>query len=175
MSNGRTAVVVGAGPTGVEMAGVISELARFTLRKDFRNIDPAKARVILVEAGPRVLPTFAPKVSENALKQLHHLKVEVLLNSAVTRLAEGEVDINKEAISTRTVVWAAGNKASPLAGLLGVLDGAIAAFERNMSAAWSETVRSGKPSPGSSSCRRRASANGSPPNCMMVWARICCW
>ena len=114
-----TFVVVGAGPTGVEMAGAISELARFTLRRDFRVIDPADARVILVEAGPRVLPTFSPELSESALKQLHALKVEVRLNSAVTRLAEGEVDINQEVIPTRTVVWAAGNKASSLAGMLG--------------------------------------------------------
>lgn len=114
-----TFVVVGAGPTGVEMAGAISELARFTLRKDFRRIDPAIARVILVEAGPRVLPSFAPELSESALRQLEKLKVEVRLNSAVTRLAEGEVDINDEAIPTRTVVWAAGNKASKLAAMLG--------------------------------------------------------
>ncbi len=114
-----TFVVVGAGPTGVEMAGAISELARFTLRRDFRIIDPADARVILVEAGPRVLPTFAPELSESALEQLHGLKVEVRLNSAVTRLAEGEVDINKEVIPTRTVIWAAGNKASFLAAMLG--------------------------------------------------------
>ncbi len=114
-----TFVVVGAGPTGVEMAGAISELARFTLRKDFRRIDPADARVILVEAGPRVLPTFAPALSESGLRQLRNLHVEVRLNSAVTRLADGEVDINDEVIRTRTVVWAAGNKASPLAAMLG--------------------------------------------------------
>ena len=114
-----TFVVVGAGPTGVEMAGAISELARFTLRRDFRNIDPASARVILVEAAPRVLPPFAPELSESALRQLQQLHVEVLLNSAVTRLAEGEVDINQQVIKTRTVIWAAGNKASPLAGMLG--------------------------------------------------------
>jgi NADH dehydrogenase len=114
-----TFVIVGAGPTGVEMAGAISELARFTLRRDFRNIDPASARVILVEAAPRVLPPFAPELSESALRQLQQLHVEVLLNSAVTRLAEGEVDINQQVINTRTVIWAAGNKASPLASMLG--------------------------------------------------------
>lgn len=114
-----TFVVVGAGPTGVEMAGAISELARHTLRRDFRFFDPRDARVILVEAGPRVLPTFAPELSDSALKQLQAIKVEVRLNSAVTRLAEGEVDINQEVIPTRTVVWAAGNKASVLAGMLG--------------------------------------------------------
>lgn len=117
-----TFVVVGAGPTGVEMAGAISELARFTLRDDFRDIDPAEARVILVEAGPRVLPTFSEEVSASALRQLQNLKVEVRLNSAVTRLADGEVDINQEVIRTRTVVWAAGNKASPLAAMLGETD-----------------------------------------------------
>lgn len=114
-----TFVVVGAGPTGVEMAGAISELARHTLRRDFRRINPADARVLLVEAGPRVLSTFAPEISESGLRQLQDLHVEVLLNSAVTRLAEGEVDINQQVIPTRTVVWAAGNKASPLAAMLG--------------------------------------------------------
>jgi NADH dehydrogenase len=114
-----TFVIVGAGPTGVEMAGAISELARFTLRKDFRQIDPTQARVILVEAAPRVLPPFDPVLSESALRQLRELHVEVLLNSAVTRLAEGEVDINQQVIKTRTVIWAAGNKASPLAAMLG--------------------------------------------------------
>lgn len=114
-----TFVVIGAGPTGVEMAGAIAELARFTLRKDFRHIDPAQSRVMLVEAGPRVLPTFSPEISENALRQLQALHVEVRLNSAVTRLAEGEVDINQQVIPARTVVWAAGNKASPLAAMLG--------------------------------------------------------
>ena len=114
-----TFVIVGAGPTGVEMAGAISELARFTLRSDFRHIDPTSARVILVEAAPRVLPPFDPALSESALRQLKDLHVEVMLNSAVTRLAEGEVDVNKEVIKTRTVIWAAGNKASPLAGMLG--------------------------------------------------------
>ena len=114
-----TFVIVGAGPTGVEMAGAISELARFTLRQDFRHIDPTSARVLLVEAAPRVLPPFDPSLSESALRQLKELHVEVLLNSAVTRLAEGEVDINQQVIKTRTVIWAAGNKASPLAAMLG--------------------------------------------------------
>lgn len=117
-----TFVVVGAGPTGVEMAGAISELARFTLRKDFRSIDSSESHVILVEAGPRVLPTFDPQLSASAEKQLKDLHVEVQLNSAVTRLAEGEVDINQKVIKTRTVVWAAGNKASPLAAKLGEID-----------------------------------------------------
>jgi NADH dehydrogenase len=85
------------------MAGAISELARFTLRRDFRHIDPTSARVVLVEAAPRVLPPFDPELSESALRQLKELHVEVLLNSAVTRLAEGEVDVNKQVIKARAV------------------------------------------------------------------------
>jgi len=115
-------VVVGAGPTGVEMAGAISELARFTLKHDFRRINPANAHVMLVEAGPRVLPTFSPEVSEKALAQLKKLKVDVRLGSAVTRLADGEVDLDKEVLRAHTVVWAAGNKATPLAAMLGEVD-----------------------------------------------------
>ncbi len=116
-------VVVGAGPTGMEMAGAISELARFTLKHDFRRINPADAHVILVEAGQRVLPTFSPETSEKALHQLQRLKVEVRLGTAVTRLSEGEVEVNKsEVLKARTVVWAAGNKASPLASMLGETD-----------------------------------------------------
>lgn len=114
-----TFVVVGAGPTGVEMAGAISELARFTLRKDFRRINPAEARVILIEAGPRVLPTFDPSLSESAMRQLKNLHVDVRVNSAVKRIAEGEVQVDETVIPTRTVIWAAGNKASPLAAMLG--------------------------------------------------------
>lgn len=114
-----TFVVVGGGPTGVEMAGAISELARFTLKKDFRRINPAQARIILVEAGGRLLAAFSTDTSTSALKQLEGLGVEVLLNSAVTGLGEGIVEINKKVIPTRTVVWAAGNSASPLAGMLG--------------------------------------------------------
>jgi len=114
-----TFVVVGAGPTGVEMAGAISELARFTLRKDFRRINPAEAKVILIEAGPRVLPTFDPTLSESAMKQLKNLHVDVRVNSAVKRISEGEVQVNETVIPTRTVIWAAGNKASPLAAMLG--------------------------------------------------------
>lgn len=110
-----TFVVVGGGPTGVEMAGAICELARFTLRKDFRHADPTSAHVILVEAGPRILPFFDPKLSDKAVQQLKAIGVDVRVNAAVTRLAEEEVDINSTIIPTRTVVWAAGNKASPLA------------------------------------------------------------
>jgi len=117
-----TFVVVGAGPTGVEVAGAIMELAQFTLKKDFRDINPAEARVVLVEAGPRVLPMFSPENSESALKQLQEMGVEVLVNSAVSRVADGEVDINQTVIPTRTVVWAAGNKATPLGAMIGEVD-----------------------------------------------------
>jgi len=114
-----TFVVVGGGPTGVEMAGAIAELARFTLRKDFRHINPAQARVLLVEAGSRILPTFSEETSANALRQLRDLKVEVRTGAAVTRVSDGDVEVGGEVIPTRAVVWAAGNKASPLAAMLG--------------------------------------------------------
>lgn len=114
-----TFVVVGGGPTGVEMAGAISELARFTLRRDFRRINPAQARVILVEAGPRLLPTFSEANSASALRQLEKLRVEVRVGCPVTQVLKTEVRIGEESISTQTVVWAAGNKASPLGGMLG--------------------------------------------------------
>lgn len=114
-----TFVVVGGGPTGVEMAGAISELARFSLRKDFRRINPTQAHIILIEAGPRLLPSFSHQMSEDAQQQLKRLHVDVRLNSRVMRLSEGEVHINGEIIQTRTIIWAAGNAASPLAGMLG--------------------------------------------------------
>lgn len=115
-----TFIVVGGGPTGVEMAGAISELARFTLRKDFRHINPADARVILVEAAPRVLPPFDPSLSEKALEQLKQLQVDVRLNAKVTKVTEDYVEVDGVPIPTRTVIWAAGNMASPLGKQLGV-------------------------------------------------------
>jgi len=115
-----TFIVVGGGPTGVEMAGAISELARFTLRKDFRHINPADARVILVEAAPRVLPPFDPSLSEKALEQLKTLQVDVRLNAKVTKVTEDYVEVDGVPIPTRTVIWAAGNMASPLGKQLGV-------------------------------------------------------
>ena len=115
-----TFVIVGAGPTGSGNGGSNFRAGSLHASKaTFRHIDPTAARVILVEAAPRVLPPFDPTLSESALRQLRELHVEVLLNSAVTRLAEGEVDINQQVIKTRTVIWAAGNKASPLAAMLG--------------------------------------------------------
>ena len=115
-----TFVVVGGGPTGVEMAGGISELARVTMRRDFRNIDPAVARVILVEGQTRVLGGFHEKLSAYALKALDALGVEVQLDAHVTEIGPDRVVVKTDAgtavrrIDTETVVWAAGVKASPL-------------------------------------------------------------
>jgi NADH dehydrogenase len=116
-----TFVVVGAGPTGVEMAGAISEIARVTLVRDFRHIDPAQARVVLLDAAPRVLPTYAPELSESARRQLTNIGVEVQLGMIVEEIDESGVTLKGGTrIMARTVVWAAGNAASPLGASLGV-------------------------------------------------------
>nr|WP_218280874.1 FAD-dependent oxidoreductase [Verrucomicrobium spinosum] len=109
-----TFVVVGAGPTGVEMAGAISEIARETMVRDFRHIDPREAKVILLDAADRVLPVFDPTLSGKALAQLRDLGVEVKLGVAVQGLDENGVTIPGGYIPSRTVIWAAGNAASPL-------------------------------------------------------------
>lgn len=118
-----TFVIVGAGPTGVEMAGAISEIARETMVQDFRRIDPAETRVILLDAAERVLPVFDPKLSESALAQLQNLKVDVRLKVSVQGVDDAGVTTAGGVIHARTVVWAAGNSASPLMKLLpGALD-----------------------------------------------------
>jgi NADH dehydrogenase len=109
-----TFVVIGAGPTGVEMAGTLAEIARLTLRKDFRRIDPASARVVLVEAADRVLPPYPPDLSVKARRQLERLGVEVRLGAAVTAVERDGVELGAERIAARTIVWAAGVAASPL-------------------------------------------------------------
>jgi NADH dehydrogenase len=115
-----TFVVVGAGPTGVETAGAIAELAYNTLRADFRHIDPTHARVLLVEAGPRVLPAYSDKLSMSARRQLEEkLGVEVRLETRVTGVGNRYVELDGERLDAHTVIWAAGNDASPLARLLG--------------------------------------------------------
>jgi NADH dehydrogenase len=124
-----TFVVVGAGPTGVEMAGQIGELARDTLRRDFRTIDPRTARILLVEAADRVLTTFSPSLSAKAERSLERLGVTVLTNAMVIGIDDEGVTINDgsgnpERIPSRTVVWAAGVTASSLAGRLAELTGA---------------------------------------------------
>ncbi len=114
-----TFVVVGGGPTGVEMAGTFAEIARHTLARDFRRIDPRTARVILVEGGPRVLPTYPEELSEKAKLQLEALGVQVWTGALVTAVDASGVGIGAERIAARTVVWAAGVTASPLAQFLG--------------------------------------------------------
>jgi NADH dehydrogenase len=119
-----TFVVVGAGPTGVEMAGQIGELARDTLRHDFRAIDPRTARILLVEAVDRVLPTFPTKLSGKAARSLEKLGVTVLVGRTVVAMDGESVTIDEERIATRTIIWAAGVTASSLATRLGELAGA---------------------------------------------------
>jgi NADH dehydrogenase len=113
-------VIVGGGPTGVEMAGAIAELANRALAKDFRTIDPRSARIILAEAGPRLLTPFDPLLSAKALRSLQHLGVEVRLGAAVTDCNESGVLIGSERIPTQTVIWAAGVMASSAGTWLGV-------------------------------------------------------
>lgn len=115
-----TFVIVGAGPTGVELAGTLAEIARHTLLNEFRHIDPSSARVCLVEAGPRVLAAFPEVLSEKAKVQLSKLGVEVLTNCKVEAIDDHGVQINGERIEARTVIWAAGVAASPLGKSLGV-------------------------------------------------------
>jgi len=115
-----TFVVIGAGPTGVELAGALSEIARQTMVRDFRNFRPESTRVILLEGKERVLPPYPPDLSESARKQLVHLGVEVITNAVVTDLNDHEVHMGEQVIPTRTILWGAGVQASPLAQSLGV-------------------------------------------------------
>ncbi len=108
-------VIVGAGPTGVELAGTIAELAHFTLAKDFRHIDPRSAKIVLVEAGPRVLSAFREPQSRYAQRALEELGVEVRLNTAVTHCDATGVTLGDERLESQTVIWAAGVTASPAA------------------------------------------------------------
>ena len=110
-----TFVIVGGGPTGVELAGAIAELARHGLAREFRAVDPAMARVVLMQAGPRILPTFPEKLSERATAALTDLGVEVLTNSAVERIDDEGVVVAGRRVAARNVFWAAGVMASPAA------------------------------------------------------------
>ena len=114
-----TFVIVGGGPTGVELSGALPPIARKALYPDFRHIDTRKTRVILVEGGPRILPSFPQDLSDVAVESLHEIGVEVRTNSVVTQIDAESVHIGAERISTRTVFWAAGNEASPLGKMLG--------------------------------------------------------
>jgi putative oxidoreductase len=115
-----TFLIVGGGPTGVELAGAIAELARFGMEKDFRRFDPAAARVLLVQAAPRILPTFPEGLSASAQSALEKLGVEVLIGSRVEGIDGNGVTVNGQRIPARTVLWAAGVVASPAARWLGV-------------------------------------------------------
>jgi NADH dehydrogenase len=116
-----TFVIVGGGPTGVELAGAIAEIANHSIARDFDNIDPRQARIILVEAGPRVLAAFPEKLSNHARTDLERLGVEVRLGVMVTGVDETGVDLaSGERIEAGTVLWAAGVQASPLGRQLGV-------------------------------------------------------
>jgi NADH dehydrogenase len=115
-----TFVIVGGGPTGVELAGTMSEFARRTVRHDYRAFDPRGARVILLEGGPRILPTYPDKLVREAEKSLRKLGVEVRTNSIVTGVDERGVWIGEERIAARNVFWAAGNVASPVTRTFGV-------------------------------------------------------
>ncbi|KIP83362.1 MULTISPECIES: NAD(P)/FAD-dependent oxidoreductase [unclassified Stenotrophomonas] len=110
--------VVGGGPTGVELAGTLAEIARHTLRNEFRHIDPASAKVRLVEAGPRVLSTFPDVLSLKARRQLEKLGVEVLTGTPVTSIDSLGFQLGEQFVPARTVVWAAGVAASPLGATL---------------------------------------------------------
>src|SRR3954453_4872130 len=114
-----TIVLVGGGPTGVELAGSIAELARFALKRDFRNIDPTTARIILLEAGPHLLPGFQPKVRVYAEKSLQRLRVEVRLNTPVEMIDADGVAARGERIDASVVIWCDGGKAAPIAACLG--------------------------------------------------------
>jgi NADH:ubiquinone reductase (H+-translocating) len=115
-----TFVVIGGGPTGVELAGAIAELATFVLAQDFRAIRSDKTRVVLIEGGPRVLATFDPELSERARQSLHEMGVEVLTDARVTAIDEQGVSIGEARIEASTVLWAAGVRAAPLAERLGL-------------------------------------------------------
>ncbi len=112
-------VVVGAGPTGVELAGTLAEIARKSLPKNFRNIDSTKTRILLVEAGPSILNSYPEDLRRSAVSQLQHLGVEVRTNSPVSDVRSGQVRIGDEVVPAEVVLWAAGVSASPLGCALG--------------------------------------------------------
>lgn len=115
-----TIVVVGGGPTGLELAGAFAELTRKVLKRDFRRIDPTRSRIILIEAAPRVLSNFPPDLSASALRQLEHLGVQVRTSTPVESIRRGEVELaSGEIIRAENILWAAGVSAVPLTKKLG--------------------------------------------------------
>src|SRR4030095_6580555 len=124
-----TFVVVGAGPTGVEVAGQVAELSRRSLRRNFRNIDTRQARVVLLDAGPTILPSFPGPLRARAARDFRDLGVEVHVGTMVTGVAERGIETNSASsrlrrIEAATKIWAAGVEASPLGRLLAVAAGA---------------------------------------------------
>ena len=115
-----TFAIVGGGPTGVELAGAIKEIAGQTIPRDYKHIDTRTTRVVLFEAGPRILPPFPPELSARAQRDLERMGVEVRLNSAVTRITPDGIYTGETFVPVRNVFWAAGVKASPLGASLGV-------------------------------------------------------
>jgi NADH dehydrogenase len=116
-----TIVIVGGGPTGVELAGAFAELARNVLKRDFRRIDPTKAKIILIEASPVVLSHLPPVLAETATRQLQKLGVQVRVSTRVKEIRKGEVELDTgEVIRAETILWAAGVSATPLTSKLGV-------------------------------------------------------
>jgi NADH:quinone reductase (non-electrogenic) len=115
-----TFVVIGGGPTGVELAGALAEISRLSLARDFRHFDPSSAHIILIEAGPSILSTFPELLQDAAFKDLKRLGVDVITGKAVTGVANGRVDIGDDSIEAATVLWAAGVAASSVGVTLGV-------------------------------------------------------
>jgi NADH:ubiquinone reductase (H+-translocating) len=114
-----TFVIVGGGPTGVEMAGAIAEIARQTLRFDFRRIDPRSSRILLIEAGPRILPTFPADLAAYARRALEKMGVEVMTSTMVTACHRDGVSLGEKKIESESIIWAAGVVASPAANWIG--------------------------------------------------------
>jgi NADH:ubiquinone reductase (H+-translocating) len=114
-----TFVIVGGGPTGVELAGMIPMLSRFALPGEYRHVDTRTARILLLEGGPRILPAFPDDLSQEAQRELEELGVEVRVNAKVTDIGDGYVRVGEERIATHSVFWAAGNAPSPLGKQLG--------------------------------------------------------
>src|SRR5206468_4231577 len=115
-----TFVVIGGGPTGVELAGALAEISRQSLARDFRHFDPGSARIILIEAGPAILMTFPETLRQAAANDLKRLGVDLRTGKPVTRVAQGQVDMDGDSIAAATVLWAAGVAASPVGVTLGV-------------------------------------------------------
>ena len=113
-----TFIVIGGGPTGVELAGALGEITRYTLSKDFKHINPQHTRVILIEAGPRILPSFSKDLSLEAMRDLEKFGIQVWTNSPVSLINEDGVQVGKEFLSSNTVIWAAGVGANKINKLI---------------------------------------------------------